>query len=611
MTASTGWRVVGGVALLGGWLAIAATAIPDAAIQPLGGYLRKVEDVTPDRLSRLRHVGWTLGGVGVLLGYGLWRKPGDAAKLVTAWRAEPRLDWWPRDAGRVELGTLGLITLVGMGLRALHLHDGMAYDEAYTFLNFARRPWYEAIGDYNSTNNHLLNTLLMHVCYRVGGAAEWVLRLPVFVVGSLVPLIVWRWGRTWSSAAPGTALFAAALAASAPALITYSTDARGYIFVLAAALVWDGALAGLHHGTASPLRLCGLAMCGLTVGLWAMPIMVYGLIASATWFLVVPPPSSTGPTVRQRLAFLTAIGATTMLLVGLFYTPAYIFRGGMFLNDPIMRSNVVTDFVAATAASWRAGAAWWTAGPFPTWSWWGLIGIGLLRLGRMPTALLRWSLPFLVVLAIHTLKTSVPPPRIYLWLFPWIALAASEGLASICDWVARWTATASGKLTDWSRALAACGLLAVGGWYVVQTPILIYPEERTAFVAVQKVVRTMCDEIPVEAATKHRYAAPLPTDLPSLFYLARAGRTLAMNGTPLPGEVLWLIVREGTTPEATLRDGVVAWDAVAAAPPEWRLVAKDRYLALHRSAAPWSGPLPESPATQRLPTSGVERRPAR
>ena len=51
----------------------------------------------------------------------------------------------------------------------------MAYDEAYSFTNFARRPLVEALSDYNNTNNHLLNTLFMHVMYVLFGQQDWAL----------------------------------------------------------------------------------------------------------------------------------------------------------------------------------------------------------------------------------------------------------------------------------------------------------------------------------------------------------------------------------------------------------------------------------------------------
>ena len=69
--------------------------------------------------------------------------------------------------------TLSAIFAVGLTLRLMYLHQPMAYDEAYSFLNFARRSWIEGIADYNNTNNHILNTLLMHTCYRIWGQQDW------------------------------------------------------------------------------------------------------------------------------------------------------------------------------------------------------------------------------------------------------------------------------------------------------------------------------------------------------------------------------------------------------------------------------------------------------
>ena len=62
----------------------------------------------------------------------------------------------------------------------------MRYDEALTFNEFASRPLYYGLSYYPDPNNHLLNTLLMHLAFLGLGNQPWVLRLPALAAGVLL-----------------------------------------------------------------------------------------------------------------------------------------------------------------------------------------------------------------------------------------------------------------------------------------------------------------------------------------------------------------------------------------------------------------------------------------
>src|SRR5215212_9542999 len=81
---------------------------------------------------------------------------------------------------------LGGITLLGLLLRMLDLNKSIAYDEAYTFIHFASRPFKHILADYSAPNNHIFHTILVGIVYRLFGGEAWVLRLPAFVAGILM-----------------------------------------------------------------------------------------------------------------------------------------------------------------------------------------------------------------------------------------------------------------------------------------------------------------------------------------------------------------------------------------------------------------------------------------
>src|SRR5215207_689694 len=64
---------------------------------------------------------------------------------------------------------LGVITLIGFFLRIIDLNQYIAYDEAYTFIHFASRPFKHILADYSAPNNHIFHTILVGIAYRLFG----------------------------------------------------------------------------------------------------------------------------------------------------------------------------------------------------------------------------------------------------------------------------------------------------------------------------------------------------------------------------------------------------------------------------------------------------------
>ena len=54
---------------------------------------------------------------------------------------------------------------VAIAVRLMFINQPMRYDEALTFNEFASRPLYYGLSFYPDPNNHLLNTLLVHVAF--------------------------------------------------------------------------------------------------------------------------------------------------------------------------------------------------------------------------------------------------------------------------------------------------------------------------------------------------------------------------------------------------------------------------------------------------------------
>src|ERR1041384_401379 len=81
---------------------------------------------------------------------------------------------------------LAAITGIGFILRILDINQSIAYDEAYTFIQYASKPFKYILADYSAPNNHIFHTILMGIAFRFFGGHAWVLRLPAFTAGVLM-----------------------------------------------------------------------------------------------------------------------------------------------------------------------------------------------------------------------------------------------------------------------------------------------------------------------------------------------------------------------------------------------------------------------------------------
>jgi len=558
-----------------GILLLVAGALPYERMQSFGALVRRADDFTPERFARYRHVCWFFAIVMPALAVALWRtKPqariaaDERARGPLVEHARLRRDWM-----------LWLIVAVGFGLRLQRLFDPVAYDEAYTYLNFASRPWYEAIGDYNSTNNHLLNTLLMHVSTRIFGPQEWAMRWHVLLAGSALPIAVYVWGKEWLGR--GVGLIAAAAVAVSPMLITYSTDARGYMLVALAAIVFDLSLGRLARDGADTDRRAGwLAWGALAVGLCSMPLMVYPAAGSAAWFVC------TGFTdgrdrrvVVNRVRMLAGLGLLVAPVVAAFYAPAYIFRGMMFLRDPVVQPAAGSSYIVQLISAWGQAYSWWTEGLLVGWLWGPL---ALLGLAVMPsnTSRLRWLLPFMTVLLLNVLQHVAPPPRIYMHLAAWLFLGFAVGLLALLH------ASRDVALRDGFKVAAL--LLVLGAMFAFRTPVLFHASERADFESVPAAIQAVQQSVARQPDERHILLAPLPSDLPALFYLRRSGQELPVNERPQPGDHVYLLARPFETPQHVLATPLLGMSDIAPQFDEWLEVASFRTLTLYASqiAAP-------------------------
>jgi 4-amino-4-deoxy-L-arabinose transferase-like glycosyltransferase len=374
----------------------------------------------------------------------------------------------------------------------------MRYDEALTFNEFASRPLYYGLSFYPDPNNHLLNTLLIHVAYLALGNQPWVLRLPAFLGGILLVPATYALGRLlYGNLA---AVLGAVLVAVSSYLVEYSTNARGYTlqtlcFVVLLVLV----LVAVRRDSPTALLTAALVA---AVGAYAVPTMLYAVLVAGAVAVV-----EARRTRLERIGVrhFAASGLVLGLGVLLAYLPVVLISGPdkLVLNRfvvPLDAQQLARELPQSLAQSWTL---WNRDVPLPLAALvlGGFASASLVeaRRGRIPLGLLAPG----VCLAVVLLQRVAPFERVWLFLLPPYFVIASGGLASLVD--GRWLGLVFG-------AILAFTTLTSGS-------ILASPETGT-FPDAETVARTLEGRLAADDAV----VTTLPAALPELqYYFPRSG----------------------------------------------------------------------------------------
>jgi hypothetical protein len=393
-----------------------------------------------------------------------------------------------RDTPRVDLALLAAFFAAGVWLRLREINTPIGTDEAASWLYYASKPLVVGITIWSSPNNHLLNTLLMHICGAAFGPREWALRLPAFFAGlALIPLtyaaarIFYRRG----------ALIAAAAVAASPVVVAYSTDGRGYALMAACALAAAIAMATLIRSGNS---IAAIAFAVATaLGFWSTLVMMTLFLLIVTWAIVERPAA-------WRAIFVACLLAGALTLVA--YFPVFVVSGPMsiitngyhapstlanFFGDmPLLSRTIVARLLIGFAAPLQ-----WLA---------GLCFIAALILHRRLSSF-RWPIwiGFVAVAAFTVAQRHVPPSRIWFAFLPFFFITMSAVAPRVRI-----------------ERVAAIALLALLAYDVTRGP---HPREtgnmRTGPLVAAELQRRL--QLGDEIVTL------TPSDVPLTFYLQRAG----------------------------------------------------------------------------------------
>ncbi|HYS55264.1 MAG TPA: glycosyltransferase family 39 protein [Thermoanaerobaculia bacterium] len=264
----------------------------------------------------------------------------------------------------------------------------MGTDESASFIYYASHPLWVPMTIYGSPNNHILHSVLMHIAWKTFGGAEWALRLPAFLAGIAIIPLTYIAARELSERG---ALVAAALAAAAPVLADYSTDARGYTLLCCCVLICIASMARIIRTGSNKASL--LFAISAALGFFTVPVMLYPFVMLAMW--------------GRRKGLVAVIGAIVLTI--LLYAPVLVVSGIESLTaNPYVRPLPIAIFFRSVPS--YAAAVWSSMFAGVPLVIQILVAIGfVIGVRRQPI----W-LGFMAVMALIALQRVLPFPRIWL-----------------------------------------------------------------------------------------------------------------------------------------------------------------------------------------------------
>jgi hypothetical protein len=118
------------------------------------------------------------------------------------------------------------ILICAVLFRLAKINESLAIDELITIEKYISKGFWGILHNYQSVNNHFLNSLLARVSTLIFGRYNWAYKLPSFLLAFWAVILQFQLGRLWFD--DDTALAASALLGGSFYHILYSTQLRGY-----------------------------------------------------------------------------------------------------------------------------------------------------------------------------------------------------------------------------------------------------------------------------------------------------------------------------------------------------------------------------------------------
>ena len=338
---------------------------------------------------------------------------------------------------------LAAITALALALRLIGVNSDLWLDEITTVQIYSQASLLHIIASYTSTNNHLLNTLLVKLAVAWAGNQEWAIRLPAALFGVVtIPAFYWVARLALSRRA---SLCAALLLTVSYHHIFFSQNARGYTAYLLFSLLSSRLLAqGLQEDRARDWALYVVAMLLNFTALLnsGFVFAAHILVGAAALIIVKQRGSSPIPLLRRLSAVFALLALLGFQLYALILPQAYVMSRVVYTEPSVGFSPFSAEFLNELARELSAGlvarqgfgmSIGLILGALPCLV---IVGAGFLIIFRRQWALATaLALPLLLTAFYLLVSRSFFSPRFFLLGLPLAILSLTQGLFSFADLV--------------------------------------------------------------------------------------------------------------------------------------------------------------------------------
>ncbi len=326
---------------------------------------------------------------------------------------------------------VGLILLAFVG-RWVWVQRPMMHDESYTFIAFAQQPFMKIISDYSLPNNHVVNSILIHILYIIfGNISPAIVRLPSLLAGVLCVPLAYIWARKQNGVL--TAIVAAALVGYFPWLKLQSTNGRGYMLMAMFTMLM--LILAKRVLEKKDLASWSLLILSTVLNFYTLPIALYPFGIIGLWLLGSAQGGNIAADYRgfwHFFRYLSVYVVFSGLLTLLLYSPIFLIGSGWdsLFNNPFVMSldwNVFLQTLASrlgeTLKEWQMGVPLW-------FSILIVMGIILSVFFHKQSNLEKPSLQFYTIIAIMLILVILRPnpwARTWAFIVPMLLVWAAAG----------------------------------------------------------------------------------------------------------------------------------------------------------------------------------------
>ena len=217
---------------------------------------------------------------------------------------------------------IGLIIL-SILLRVFFINKPLNYQEAYNFINYSARSFFNGALKYDTSNNFVLNSIFISIFNYVFGENLWALRFVSFISGILLCPAIYLTGRIYFN--KFTALIASGIVAASPILIVYSTTSTGLsLFLLIIVLFF--AIAGYLKDRDEVIPWVLFVILSV-LGFICSPLFFYPFFSIFLWLLISGILKVGLATKKLQVKKVLIYSISSVALSYIFYIPEIMKNG--------------------------------------------------------------------------------------------------------------------------------------------------------------------------------------------------------------------------------------------------------------------------------------------